>query len=321
MKNNNMTEQNEQILKATRDGFGVAVAELAKNDRNIIVLSADLSPSLKVDNIRIDLSGQFIECGVAEQNMVGVASGMALSGKIPFTTSFAEFLTGRAWEQIRIDVCYNNANVKLAGSHAGLSTGQDGATHQILEDIALMRSLPNMTIFSPCDFNEAYKVTIQAARINGPVYIRLTRPSTPIITPSGGPFEIGKISSIKEGRGVIVLGTGPVLSEVVKAVDGFEERKEEIGIYSVHTIKPIDKDKIIELAKGAKAIVTIEDHQLIGGLGSAVAEVLADSGISAPLRRLGVNDSFGESGTYQELWRKHGMDSNSIQATLREFLV
>ena len=316
-----MTEQNKQIIKATREGFGAAVAELAKNDRNIIVLSADLSPSLKVDNIRIDLSGQFVECGVAEQNMVGVASGMALSGKIPFATSFAEFLTGRAWEQIRIDVCYNNANVKLIGSHAGLATGEDGATHQILEDIALMRSLPNMTILSPCDFNEAYKVTVQATKIKGPVYIRLARPKTPVLTPNGGPFEIGKISPIKEGRGVIILGTGPVLSEAVKAVNGLEEKKEEIGIYSVHTIKPIDKEKIIELAKGARGIITIEDHQLIGGLGSAVAEVLADNGISAPLRRLGVNNSFGESGPYHNLWKQHGMDSISIQATLKEFLI
>jgi len=316
-----MTEQNTQPVKATREGFGAAVAELAKNDRKIIVLSADLSPSLKVDNIRINLSGQFIECGVAEQNMIGVAAGLALSGKIPIATSFAEFLTGRAWEQIRLDVCYNNVNVKLAGSHAGLATGEDGATHQILEDVALMRSLPNMTIFSPCDFNEAYKVTVEAMKIKGPVYIRLTRPKTLIITPNGGPFVVGKMSVIKEGRGVIVLGTGPVLSEAVKAVNGLEEKQEEIGIYSVHTIKPLDKEKIVELAKGAKAIITIEDHQLIGGLGSAVAEVLADNGISAPLRRLGVDDSFGESGTYLELWKKHGLDSASVQATIKEFLI
>ncbi len=299
-------------LKSTRDGFGEAIFSLAKSNRNILVLSSDLSPSLRIESIRKELPDQFIECGVAEQNMIGIAAGLAISGKIPFATSFAEFLTGRAWEQIRIDVCYNNVNVKLIGSHAGLATGEDGATHQMLEDLALMRVLPNMTVISPCDANEAYQATVAVSKINGPAYIRLTRPEAPIITDKNIPFEIGKINVLKQGKDIVIFATGLSVHETLLAAEAPGKQGKSIAVLNVHTIKPLDKETIIKFTKDAKLIVTVEDHQIIGGLGSAIAEVLAENSISAPLKRLGVNNSFGESGKYKKLWKKHGIDKEGI---------
>jgi len=306
------TENKKLELRSLRDGFGEAVFSLAKSNRNIFVLSADLSPSLRIESVRKELPDQFIECGVAEQNMVGIAAGLALSGKIPFVTSFAEFLTGRAWEQIRIDVCYNNVNVKLIGSHAGLATGEDGATHQMLEDLALMRVLPNMTVIVPCDANEAYQATIAASKINGPVYVRLARPETPIITDKNAPFEINKINILKQGKDIIIFATGLSVYEALMAAEALEKQEKSVAVLNVHTIKPLDKETIIKFAKNAKLAVTVEDHQIIGGLGSAIAEVLADNNINVLLKRLGVNNSFGESGKYKELWQKHGINKEGI---------
>ncbi|MFA6436739.1 MAG: transketolase C-terminal domain-containing protein [Candidatus Paceibacterota bacterium] len=306
----------EQSFKSIRDGFGEAILELARTNRDIVVLSADLAPSLKVDTVRNMMSGQFIECGVAEQNMVGVAAGLALSGKIPFATSFSEFLIGRAWEQIRIDVCYNNVNVKLIGSHGGLSTGEDGATHQILEDLALTRTLPNMTVISPCDIFEAYKATIEASKIIGPVYIRIARPKTLVLTNSDSQFMVGKINILREGKDIVIFGTGPILGEAIMATEEIKEKS--IAILNVHTIKPIEKEIVIRFAKEAKLVLTLEDHQVIGGLGSAIAEILAENSISVPLKRLGVNDQFGESGDYRDLWKKYGMDKDSIVKIIKE---
>jgi len=304
-------------LKSIRDGFGEAIFELAKKDRNILVLSADLSPSLRVDRIRSEIPDQFIECGVAEQNMVSLASGLALSGKVPFVTSFAEFLVGRAWEQIRIDVCYNNANVKLIGSHGGLATGPDGATHQILEDLSLMRTLPNMTVISPCDANEAYKATFQASKIKTPCYIRLSRPKTPNLTKTDSFFEIGKINVLKEGNDVAIFATGPSVYEAIEASNEIEKEGKKVAVLNVHTLKPLDKKTILEFSKKVKMVVTVEDHQIIGGLGSAIAETLSENGLGIPIKRMGVNNVFGESGEHQELWKKHGIDKEGILKILK----
>ncbi len=312
------TEKKQLESRSLRDGFGEAIFNLAKSNRNVFVLSADLSPSLRIESVRKELPDQFVECGVAEQNMVGIAAGLAISGKIPFVTSFAEFLIGRTWEQIRIDVCYNNANVKLIGSHAGLATGEDGATHQMLEDLALMRVLPNMTVIVPCDANEAYQATIAASKINGPVYIRLARPETPIITDKNTPFEISKIDILKQGKDIVIFATGLSVHETLLAAEVLEKEGKSIAILNVHTIKPLDKETIIKFVKDAKLIITVEDHQIIGGLGSAIAEVLADNNINVSLRRLGVNDSFGESGKYKELWKKHGIDKEGIIKAIRD---
>jgi transketolase len=244
--------------------------------------------------------------------MIGIAAGLAISGKIPFATSFAEFLTGRAWEQIRIDVCYNNVNVKLIGSHAGLATGEDGATHQMLEDLALMRVLPNMTVISPCDVNEAYQATIAASKIEGPVYVRLSRPKTPVFTDKNIPFEVGKINVLKQGKDIVIFATGPLVYEALMAAEELEKGGRSMAVLNVSTIKPLDHKTVLEFTKDAKLVVTIEDHQIVGGLGSAIAEVLAENSINVPLKRLGVNDSFGESGDYQELWKKHGIDKEGI---------
>ncbi|TRZ80896.1 transketolase family protein [bacterium] len=305
-------ENKKLELRSLRDGFGEAVFNLAKSNRNVFVLSADLSPSLRIESVRKELPDQFVECGVAEQNIVGIAAGLAISGKIPFVASFAEFLTGRAWEQIRIDVCYNNVNVKLIGSHAGLATGEDGATHQMLEDLALMRVLPNMTVVAPCDANEAYQATIAASKINGPVYIRLARPETPIITDKNTPFEIGKINIVKQGKDIVIFATGLSVYEALLAAETLKEQGKSVAVLNVHTIKPLDKETIKKFVKDAKLVITVEDHQIIGGLGSAISEVLTDNNINVPLKRLGVNNSFGESGKYKELWEKYGIDKEGI---------
>ncbi len=309
-----MKEDNNSklALYSTRDGFGKAIFDLAKKDKKIVVLSADLSPSLRVDKVREKLPQQFIECGVAEQNIVSIAAGLAVSEKIPYATSFAEFLAGRAWEQIKIDVCYNNANVKLVGSHAGLATGEDGATHQMLEDIALLRSLPNITIFSPCDANEAYNATIAASKIKGPVYIRLARPKTPVFTEKGSHFAFDKIIPLKKQGNVVIFATGLVVYEALLAAQQLEEAGYKISVLNVHTIKPLDKKTVIQYSREARLILAVEDHQKIGGLGSAIAEVLAENKIDAPFVRLGIGDSFGESGPYKDLWKKHGIDASGI---------
>jgi transketolase len=303
-------------LQATRDGFGKALFQLVKNNRNIFAVSADLSPSLRIEEIRKIVPEQFIECGVAEQNLVSVATGLALSGKIPFACSFAEFLVGRAWEQIRLDVCYNNANVKLVGSHAGLATGEDGASHQILEDIALTRVLPHMTVFSPCDAYEAYQATLAASKIKGPVYLRLARPATPLIFEDSFKWS-SEIFPLKKGKDIVIFATGPIITEALEAAKSIDK---DIAVLNVSTIKPLDKKTVLDFSRQARLILTLEDHQITGGLGSAIAEVLAEANIHVPLKCLGIKDSFGESGNFKELWKKYGIDREMIVEKIKEML-
>ncbi len=288
-------------LRSTRDGFGKALLELGKNLK-VVVLSADLSSSTRAEEFAKAYPERFLNLGVAEQNLIGVSAGLALSGKIVFATSFACFSPSLNWAQIRQSVCYGQVNVKIIGSHGGLATGPDGAIHQALEDIALMRVLPKITIVEPIDYQQAYQATLKIADIEGPAYLRLHRPKTsPVLLEI--PFEIGQAQVIQEGKKKTLIGSGPILAHFVSS---FSERTKGWEIINCHTIKPLDKKTIINSVKKTGEAMTLEDHQTIGGLGSAISEVLAEEGLNVKLRRLGVEDSFGESARdHLELWEKY----------------
>lgn len=300
-----MTEQ-----KSTRDGFGDALLALAEKNKDIVVIDADLADSLRVLKFKEKYPDRFFECGVAEQNMIGVASGLAMTGKIPFATSFSVFIE-RCFEQIKVSVCYSNVNVKIIGSHAGLVTGQDGATHQALEDIGIMRTLPNMTIVVPCDYNEAMKATKAITELGCPCYLRLGRPKLPIITNESDAFKIGKANLLKEGKDLTIIAAGDSVHDALEAAKLLEKKNISTKVINMHTIKPIDKDSIINAAKQTKAIITVEDHNIINGLGSAVAEVIAESH-PTKFKRIGINDLFGQSGSPEELKKKYRIDSSPI---------
>ena len=308
-----------QILKSTREGFGEAILELGKANKNVVVLCADLTESVRASEFAKIYPERFFQCGVAEANMTGMAAGLALEGKIPFVTSFGSFVPNRCLDHIRQSVCYNQANVKFASTHCGMITGEDGATHQPLEDIAIMRALPGMTVLAPADFNEAKKATLAAARVHGPVYIRLTRPGTEAITSERNKFRLGKLSVLKEGKDLAIIGCGPILEQVLLAAKELEKKKIKVKIVNCHTLKPIDAEGLVAVAKETGAVLTVEDHQVYGGLGGAVAEVLGQR-IFVPLDILGVKNSFGESGKPLELLKKHGLDSISIAAAAEKLL-
>jgi transketolase len=312
----------QQSLKSTRDGFGMGMIEVAKKNPNIVALCADLTESLRLNDFAEQFPGRFIQVGIAEQNMIGVASGMAIQGKIPFAASFAVFSPGRTWEQIRDSVCYSDLPVIIVGGHTGLNVGEDGYTQQGLEDLALMRVLPNMTIVSPVDFEETRKTVHALASLRKPAYLRLTREKTLKITDENSLFEIGKANIIKEGGDLTIIGSGPILSEVVKAVENINA---SVEIINLHTIKPVDTDTIINSLKKTGAFITIEEHQLTGGVAAAVTESLvkdkeASKLLSLPHDFLGINNEFGESGTALELWKKHGLDSESIKKKIKIIL-
>ena len=300
---------------ATRDGFGEGLIEAGKLDEKVLALCCDLTESTRLDGFKKVFPDRFIEVGVAEQNMAGLAAGLALEGFVPFMASYGVFSPGRNWDQIRVSICYSNLNVKIVGAHAGLSVGPDGATHQALEDIAITRVLPNMLVVNPCDAIEAKKATLAIAKHVGPSYIRLARSSSPVITTEQDFFELGKANILQRGDKLTVISSGPILSEVLKAVKGMPE----VELINLHTIKPIDKDVIIESAKKTGQVMTVEEHQIAGGVGSAVAEVLS-SYFPVKIKMLGVNDSFGESGPVEQLWKKFGIDSQSIKIQVLSFL-
>jgi transketolase len=297
--------------KACRDAYGQILLSLAKNNKNIVALTANLAESTRLLDFAQSYPDRFFEVGVAEQNMIGIAAGLSLEGKISFCSSFAVFSPGRNWEQIKISVCYNKANVKIVSTHAGLNVGEDGATHQGLEDIALMRVLPNMIVIAPCDYLDTQKAVIAATELKGPVYIRLGRIKTPVFTTEKTPFKIGKAEVFKEGRDVTIIGCGPLVYEALKAAKELQKNKIEAEVINCHTIKPIDTKTIIESAKKTGRVVTIEEHQRHGGLGSAVAEVLSQN-FPVPMEMIGMPDSFGESGEPQELLDKYNMNSQEI---------
>jgi len=305
--------------KPTRDGYGEGVVLAGQENPNVVVLCADLSNSTRSAMFQKVFPERFIETGIAEQNMMGLAAGLALAGKIPFVSTYAVFCPGRNWDQLRVSVCYSNANVKLTGAHAGVSVGPDGATHQGLEDIAITRCIPNLVVIAPCDVIETRKATIAAARHVGPVYLRFAREKTPIITTEETPFEIGKALIFREGKDVAIIGCGPLLYNVLLAAEELANEGVEVMVVNNHTIKPMDTETIINAAKTCGAVVTVEDHQIMGGMGSAVAEVLAQN-YPVPIEFIGMRDKFGESGEPEELIEAFGMGKDAIKEAVKKVL-
>lgn len=304
---------------STRDGFGEGLTGVGKNP-NVVVLCGDLKESTKVADFAKMFPERFIEAGIAEQNMASVASGLALSGKIPFVVSHAAFNPARNWDQIRMSVCMNKANVKLVGSHSGFSNGPDGATAEPLEDIAITRVLPNMTVINPIDFAQAKHAVEVIVEHKGPVYLRLSKEPTPQITTEKTPFEIGKALMLTEGSDVTIISCGPITYEVMKAAKDLAGKHGiSAEVLAMPTIKPLDEKAILESAKKTRCVVTVEEHQIIGGLGSAVAEVLGEK-LPTKMARMGVKDTFGESGTYKELIDKYGLSAHQLVNKVLELI-
>lgn len=312
-------------MKPIRDGYGEGLVVAGEENSNVVGLCADLTESTRMDKFAEKFPERFFQVGVAEQNMAAVAAGLSISGKIPFIASYATFSPGRNWEQIRTTVCYNDANVKIAGHHSGISTGPDGATHQATEDIAMMRVLPNMKVIVPCDAIEARKATIAAAKIWGPVYIRLGREKSAVITSEETPFIPGKAeifwdsSSARKKPQVVIIACGVLLYEALLAARELEEDGIETIVLNNHTIKPLDGRKIIEVAKKCGAVVTVEEHQIVGGLGGAISELLAKE-CPMPIEFVGMRDTFGESGKPTELIKKYGMSVEDIKEAVRKVM-
>lgn len=297
--------------KDTRSGFGAGMTELGRTNPNVVTLCADLVGSLKIDTFIKENPERFIQCGIAEANMIGVAAGLTIGGKIPFATTFANFGSSRVYDQIRQSVAYSDKNVKIAVSHAGLTLGEDGATHQILEDLAMMRSLPNMTVINPCDFNQTKAATIAAAEHEGPVYLRFGRPVVPVFTSPDQKFEIGKAWMVSEGKDVSIFATGHLVWEAIQACEILEAKGISAEIVNIHTIKPLDEKAILKSVRKTKCVVSCEEHQMNGGLGDAIAQTLAKNFL-APQEYVAVDDSFGESGTPAQLMEKYGLNAATI---------
>ena len=295
----------------TRDGFGYGLVELGKADKDVVVLSADLTDSTRANWFKKEFPERFFGLGVAEQDMIGAAAGFALMGKIPFACTFGVFASGRAWDQIRVSVAYMNLNVKIIGTHGGISVGPDGATHQAIEEISLMRILPKMAVLVPCDAVEAKKATIAAAKHKGPVYIRLGRSGQPVITKEEQPFVIGKADVIRPGKDVTIFACGQMVYEALVACETLSKEGIDARLINIHTPKPIDKDCIIKAAKETGAIVTAEEHTIAGGLGSAISEVLVEN-YPVPVKFVGIRDKFGQSGEPEELFGHFGLKAKNI---------
>ena len=297
--------------KDTRSGFGAGLVKAGRENPDVVALAADLKGSLKMDAFAEEFPERFIECGIAEANMVGVAAGLALTGKVPFCGSFAEFVTGRVYDQIRQEVSYGNTNVKLASSHAGITLGEDGATHQTMEDIALMRALPGMTVLVPCDYNQTVQATVAAAKHVGPVYLRFGRPSVPNFTDPDEAFEIGKVYNLNPGKDVTLVATGHLVWEALQAAEALEAEGISAEVLNVATIKPLDAGAIVESLSKTGAAVVAEEHNAFGGLSEAVASVAA-AGKPVPIEFVNGGDRFGQSGTPAELVAAYGLDAAHI---------
>ena len=297
--------------KATRQSYGEALLELGKENEKIVVFDADLSTATKTNLFAKEFPNRFFDMGIAEQNMLSTAAGMATCGKIPYASTFAIFAAGRAYDQIRNSICYPNLNVKICATHAGITVGEDGATHQMIEDISLMRTLPNMTVISTSDDVETKWAVKEISKIEGPVYLRLSRLATPAIYNEKQKFEIGKAIQIGDGTDGTIFATGVTVVEALKAQEELSKNNIKIRVVDIHTIKPIDKEMIIKCAKETKKLLSIEDHNIIGGLGSAISEVLTEE-YPAKLTRLGINDTFGKSGKAEELMKYFGITANDI---------
>lgn len=307
--------------ESTRQGFGDALVHVGYKNEDVVVLTADLTDSTKVDKFAEAFPDRFIEVGIAEQNMAGIAAGLALSGKTPFMSSYAAFSPGRNWEQIRLALCYTNSDVKIAGSHSGFSPGRDGATHQALEDIALTRVLPNMTVLVPADFLQAQRAVEEAALLEGPVYIRLNRNKSPVFTTKKTPFSVGKAQVLMEGKDLTIVATGPIAYEALKAAREVAlKHKKSIEVINAHTIKPFDEKTLITSARKTGQVLTVEEHQIAGGLGSLVSEVLSEKH-PTKVTRMGAKDTFGESGNRDELLDKYELDSKHIIKKIKSLIV
>lgn len=306
-----MTKLTYTEKKDTRSGFGAGLHELGKSNKNVVALCADLTGSLKMDAFKKDFPDRFFQVGIAEANMIGLAAGMTIGGKIPFTGTFANFSTGRVYDQIRQSVAYSGKNVKICASHAGLTLGEDGATHQILEDLGMMKMLPHMTVINPCDYNQTKAATIAIADHEGPVYLRFGRPKWPIFTPADQKFEIGKAINMIEGSDVSIFATGHMVWQAIEAEAILAKKGISAEIINIHTIKPLDEAAILASVKKTRCAVTAEEHQINGGLGDSVAQTLSRN-LPLPLEMVAVNDSFGESGTPEELLVKYGLGPNDI---------
>ncbi|WP_378951564.1 transketolase family protein [Pelosinus sp. sgz500959] len=294
-----------------RDGYGHGLVELGATNSEVVVLDADLAKSTRSDWFADKFPERFFDLGISEQDMLGTAAGLSLGGKVPFATTYGVFVTGRAWDQIRTTICYSDLNVKIAGAHGGISVGPDGATHQALEDIALMRVLPHMQVIVPCDAVEAKKATIAAAGVKGPCYLRFAREATPVFTEEKDSFEIGKANVLKDGTDVTIIACGPIVYEALLAHEQLAILGISARVINMHTIKPLDEAAILQAAQETQAIVTAEEHQVAGGLGSAVAEVLVRNK-PVPVEMVGIQDTFGESGTPEELVVKYNLVAKDI---------
>ncbi len=297
--------------KDTRSGFGAGLAELGKTNENVLALCADLTGSLKMNEFAKNHPNRFFQVGVAEANMMGMAAGMTIGGKIPFAGTFAAFATGRVYDQVRQSIAYSDKNVKICASHAGVTLGEDGATHQILEDIGLMKMLPGMVVINPCDYNQTKAATIAIAEHYGPVYLRFGRPSVPIFTPHDQKFEIGKAIILNKGKDITIIATGHLVWEAIQAGEQLAEQGISAEIINIHTIKPLDDEFILKSVAKTKCVVTAEEHQINGGLGDSVAQLLARE-MPTPMEFVGVNDSFGESGKPADLMNKYNLNTKTI---------
>jgi transketolase len=314
MKKHSYTEK-----KDTRSGFGAGLLELGKKNKNVIALCADLTGSLKMDAFEKEFPQRFIQCGIAEANMMSVAAGLTIGGKIPFTGTFANFSTGRVYDQIRQSIAYSGKNVKICASHAGLTLGEDGATHQILEDVGMMKMLPHMTVIVPCDYNQTKAATLALEHHQGPAYLRFGRPAVPNFTDANEKFEIGKAQLLNEGTSVSIFANGHLVWKAIEACEQLAAKGISCELINIHTIKPLDEKAILQSAMKTKCVVTAEEHQMNGGLGDSIAQVLSRH-FPTPIEMVAVNDSFGESGTPAQLMEKYGIDTPNIVQAVEKVL-
>ncbi len=306
-------------MKDTRSGFGAGLSELGKTNEKVVALCADLTGSLKMNDFAKNHPERFFQVGIAEANMMGIAAGLTIGGHIPFTGTFANFSTSRVYDQIRQSIAYSEKNVKICASHAGLTLGEDGATHQVLEDIGMMKMLPGMTVINPCDYNQTKAATIAIAEHHGPVYLRFGRPKVPNFTPENQNFEIGKALHLVEGTDVSIFATGHLVWEALEAQKELSEKGISAEIINIHTIKPLDEKSILKSVAKTKCAVTAEEHMLNGGLGESIAQCLSRN-LASPIEMVGVNDTFGESGKPKDLMVKYGLDSKSIVAAAEKVI-
>ena len=306
-----MKKFNFKEKKDTRSGFGDGLTQLGKTNKNIVALCADLTGSLKMNEFKVKYPERFFQIGIAEANMMGIAAGMTIGGKIPFTGTFANFSTGRVYDQIRQSIAYSDKNVKICASHAGITLGEDGATHQILEDIGMMKMLPGMTVINPCDYNQTKAATIAIASHEGPVYLRFGRPKVPVFTSENQKFEIGKGVKLIDGKDITIIATGHLVWESIVAADKLSDKNISAEVINIHTIKPLDKEIILKSVKKTKCVITAEEHNYLGGLGESVSRVLTKN---YPVFQdfIATNDTFGESGTPEELMKKYGLNADNI---------